>query len=224
MTSDSPPDRSDFIRAQTRLATPPIVPEIKLHLADRTTRIWEATEAELAATNTDPPFWAFAWAGGQAISRHILDQEDFTGLHIADFGIGGGLTAIAALKSGAAHVTGYEIDPLCSTAVALNATANGIDPGSITMKIENLLLPPASRATLDCDVLIAADVFYERAPAERALAFLQRQAEAGIRVIAGDPERRYFPRDRFRRLATFDVPVEPDLEGVSHRRTSVWEL
>lgn len=224
MTTAPPPDRSAFIRAHTRLVAPPLVPEVRLHLADRTTRIWAATEAELAATNTDPPFWAFAWAGGQAVARHILDHEDSTGLRIADFGVGGGLTSIAAIKRGASGVTGYDIDPLCAVAVALNAEANGVSPGRITVRIEDLLAPSASLEALDFDVLIAADVFYERAPAAHALAFLERHAKAGIRVLAGDPERQYFPRDRFRRLATYDVPVDPDLEGVSHRATSVWEL
>lgn len=218
-----PPDRTAFIRANTRLVAPPLVPQIRLHLADRTTQIWEATEAELAATGTDPPFWAFAWAGGQAVARHILDHEDFSGQRVVDFGIGGGLTAIAAAKKGALCVTGYEIDPLCTVAVALNAQANGLDPGFIHVRTENLL---AERVipVLDCDVIIAADVFYEARPAAAALTFLKAQAAAGIRVIAGDPERRYFPRDAFRRLATYDVPVDPDLEGVTARRTSVWQL
>lgn len=223
-TSPFPPvDRAAFIRANTRLLAPPLVPEIRIYLADRTTAIWEATEAELAASNTDPPFWAFAWAGGQAVARHILDHEGFTGLRIVDFGIGGGLTAIAALRKCAAKITGYEIDPLCATAVALNAQANGVDPALVDIRVENLLAadPPA---ILDCDVLIAADVFYEARPAAAALRFLKAQTAAGIRVIAGDPERQYFPRDAFRRLATYDVPVDPDLEGVASRRTSVWEL
>lgn len=215
--------RTTFIRANTRLLAPPLVPEIRLHLADRTTQIWEATEAELAATNTDPPFWAFAWAGGQAVARHILDHEDFAGLRVADFGIGGGLAAIAALRKGARKITGYEIDRLCAPAIALNAEANGLDPSLIDIRIENLLAanPPP---VLDFDLIIAADVFYEARPAAAALAFLKVQAAAGVRVIAGDPERQYFPRDAFRRLATYDVPVDPDLESVTTRRTSVWQL
>lgn len=213
-------DHLAFIKANTRLISPPLVPEIQLHLADKTTKIWEQTEVELHQRNIPPPFWAFAWAGGQAVARHILDNEDLTDQRVFDFGAGGGLCAIAASLKSAARIDAFEIDPLALPAIEANALAN--QALNIKASLQNLLEHPEQR--LKCDILLAADVFYEKAPATETLAFLQHQASNGIRVIAGDPERQYFPQNAFKRLATFDVPVDPDLEGVSVRRTSVWEL
>lgn len=213
-------DHVAFIQTNTRLTTPPLVPEIRLHLADKSTEFWEQTEVELNKTNIAPPFWAFAWAGGQAVARHILDCETFTDQRVIDFGAGGGLTAIAASMKGARHIEATEIDPLALQAMRLNAAAN--DCTNILPVLRNLLVEP--NVALNCDVLIAADVFYEAAPARDTLDFLKRQTATGIRVIAGDPERQYFPRDAFHRLATFDVTTDPDLEGVPSRRTSVWQL
>lgn len=137
-----------------------------------------------------------------------------------DFGAGGGLCAIAASLQGARSIEAFEIDALALLAIELNASANAIK--NIQPRLIDLLKSP--KAICDCNVLIAADVFYEQGPAVETLAFIQHQARHGVRVIAGDPERKYFPRDAFRCLATYDVPVDPDLEGVEVRRTSVWEL
>jgi predicted nicotinamide N-methyase len=211
-------DPAAFIRANTKLMPVPLVPEIKLHLAEESLPIWRKTEEELGAINVPPPYWAFAWAGGQALARYLLDHPAaVAGASVLDLGSGSGLAAIAAIKAGAVSVTAADIDAFALAAIALNAAANGV--AIATSQDDPLAAPPGRFGAV-----LAGDMFYERALAERALAFLEAAARAGARVLAGDPGRSYFPRDRFRQLAAYAVPVTRELEDAEIKKTAVWEL
>jgi predicted nicotinamide N-methyase len=214
-------DRDAFIRANTRLRPVPLVPQIVLHLADEAVPLWLRTEEELQEMGLPPPFWAFAWAGGQALARYVLDHPPcVAGLRALDLAAGSGLVAIAAAKADAAPVVAADVDPFAETAIALNATANAV---YIEALRRDLLDDPAP-AVARYDVILAGDIFYERETAERALAFLQAQVVAGARVLIGDPGRSYLPKDRLRHLAEYRVPVTRDLEDQEIKRTSVWTL
>jgi predicted nicotinamide N-methyase len=211
-------DPAGFIRANTRLLAPPLVPELRLHLAAESLPIWERTEAALAAHDTAPPFWAFAWAGGLALARYLLDTPDrIAGRTVLDLGSGCGVVAIAAARAGAAHVTAVDIDPLAAAAVALNATANGV---AVTTSGADLLASGAALPT--ADVLLVADLFYERGLATRVLALVEAAHARGTLVLVGDPQRTYFPTARFTAVATYDVPVSHELEDAEVKRTTVW--
>src|SRR5580692_869145 len=120
-------DPAAFVRANTAIGSPPLVPEIRLHLATEVTPIWQATEESLARFGTPPPFWAFAWAGGQALARYLLDHpETVAGKEVLDICSGSGIVAIAAAKAGAAKVVAAEIDPFAATAIALNTALNDV--------------------------------------------------------------------------------------------------
>src|SRR5258708_4825608 len=210
-----------FIRANTVIAAPPLVPEIRLHLATEITPIWQASEDSLARGNVPPPYWAFAWAGGQALARHVLDHREIVaGKRVLDLAAGSGLVAIAAAKAGAAPVIAADIDAFTEAAIALNAEANDVYVEVIT---QDLLDRPASE-TPRYDVILVGDLFYERDTAARALSFLDRNAAAGSRVLIGDPGRTYLPKDRLTRLAEYSVPVTRELEDMEIKRTLVWEL
>ncbi len=212
---DDRPSAEAFICANTKLMRPPLVPEIALHLAEELLAIWQKTEDELGALNVPPPYWAFAWAGGQALARYLLDNaEEVAGKHVLDLGSGSGLSAIAAMKAGARAVLAADIDVMALAAIRLNATANGV---AIETTADDLLedLPAA-------DVILVGDLFYERALADRVLACLEAVAATGARVLVGDPQRNYFPKDRFAALAEYRVPVTRDLEDAEIKRTTVW--
>jgi predicted nicotinamide N-methyase len=210
-------DRPAFIRRNTRLLPVPWVPEISIHMADDATELWQKTEADLDVTGLPPPFWAFAWAGGQALARYILDHpETVRGARVLDFASGSGLVAIAAACSGAATVTASDIDPFALDAIALNATANGVDIG---VSGENLV-----GRTDPWEVILAADIFYERDTAGAVTAWLARRTAGGTRVLVGDPGRSYFDRTKFDRLASYDIPVMRSLEDADCRRSGVWRL
>jgi predicted nicotinamide N-methyase len=214
-----PPDWPAFIRAHTRILRPPLVPEIALHLADESVAIWSKTEEELAADNLPPPFWAFAWAGGQALARYLLDHPEIaSGKAVLDIGAGSGLTAIAAMKAGAANVLATEIDAVACHAIAVNAALNATSVTTIQRDV--LDEPPLS----PCGIVLVGDVFYERGLADRLMRFAVQAAATGARVLAGDPKRSYFPADRFVPLAGYAVPVSRDLEDFEIRDTRVWEL
>ena len=214
-------DRKAFIRANTRLKPVPHVPEILLHVADESVPIWRKTEEELATVGLPPPYWAFAWAGGQALARYVMDEHAVVaGKRVLDLASGSGLVAIAAAKAGAAPVIGADIDAFTEAAISLNAGANGVYIEIITRD----LLEDGAPAEPRYDVILVGDLFYERDTAARALAFLDRQASAGARVLIGDPGRTYLPRERLTRLAEYSVPVTRDLEDMEIKRTSVWEL
>jgi predicted nicotinamide N-methyase len=211
-------DRSGFILANTRLLTPPLVPEIRLHLAEESLPIWRKTEEELGEMGLPPPYWAFAWAGGQALARYLLDHADeVRGRTIIDIGAGSGLSAIAAAIAGARHVMASDIDEIAVAAVGLNATANGV---SISATSSDWLTGPPPPG----DVVLVGDLFYERPLAERVLAFVRAAAAQGSRVLVGDPRRNYFPTGEFEAVAQYDVPVTRELEDAEIKRAAVWQL
>lgn len=206
-----------FVRLHAQLAPVALVPEILLHQADEPIGLWELTEGEFRSEQP-PPFWAFAWPGGQALARYVLDHPDVVaGRRVLDLAAGSGLVAIAAARCGAASVRAVEIDPLATAAIELNATANGVD---IAVELHDLLDGDAG----DAEVVLAGDVFYSKTMSDRMMRFLRRAQRAGARVLTGDPQRAYLPARSFTPLATYDVPVPPVLEGVRVRTTTVWAL
>jgi len=214
-------DRKAFIRANTRLKQVAHVPEISLHVADESVPIWRKTEEELGSIGLPPPYWAFAWAGGQALARYVLDHpQAVAGKRVLDLAAGSGLVGIAAAKAGAAPVTAVDIDAFSEAAVALNGASNDV---YVDVTILDILdhRPPAEPRH---DVILVGDLFYERDTAARALAFLERHAAIGTRVLIGDPGRTYLPKERLTRLAEYSVPVTRELEDLEIKRTTVWEL
>ena len=211
-------DPAAFILANTRLQPVPHAPEISLWLADEVTPIWRLTEEELGQMGLPPPFWAFAWAGGQGLARWLLDNPaEVAGKRVLDLAAGSGLVGIAAMQAGAASVLCADIDPFCGAAVALNAAANGV---SLDFTDADLLDAPPP----DVDVICAGDVFYEQPMAGRVLAWLSAAAGRGVRVLVGDPLRTYFPKQGFERLAEYAVPTTRELEDDAVKRTRVWTL
>ena len=218
MIGQSPQARRAFVVGNTRLQAPPHTPELKLHLADEITPIWKLTEEELGELGLPPPFWAFAWAGGQALARYLLDQPDEVVVkRVLDFATGSGIVAIAAAKAGAREVVANDVDGFCEAAVAANAEANGV---AVRFEGADLLggAPPP------VDVVLAADICYERPLAERVMAWLSAARAAGARVLIGDPGRTYFPKSGLVRLAEYSVPTTRELEDMEVKRTSVWAL
>jgi predicted nicotinamide N-methyase len=212
-----PRDPATFVRDHVHLAPVALVPEIVLHQADDPIGLWELNEGEYRSEQP-PPFWAFAWAGGQALARYVLDHPEVVrGRRVLDLAAGSGLVAIAAARAGAAHVRAVEIDPLAIAAIELNAGVNGVD---IDTQLGDILAGDAA----DAEVVLAGDVFYSRAMADRMLAFLRRARRAGARVLVGDPERAFLPRAQFTALATVTVPVTQALESADVKSTTVWEL
>jgi predicted nicotinamide N-methyase len=210
-------DTVDLIRTHTRLTQPSYVPEVVLYLGDDVIALWEYTEKE-AGTPLAPPFWAFAWAGGQALARYLLDHPDLVaGRTVLDLAAGGGVVAIAAAKAGAARVTAAEIDPAAIAAIELNAAANAVT-------VERLLGDVLDGDAHGADLVTAGDVFYSREMATRMLAFLERVAARGARVLVGDPGRAYVPSERLTALASYQVPTTYDLESAEMRTATVWEL
>lgn len=211
-------DRSDFIRANTRLIAPPLVPEIRLHLAEESVPIWQKTEEELGEMNVPPPYWAFAWAGGQALARYVLDNAVLVaGRTVLDLGSGSGLSALAAARSGAAQVLAADIDGFSLAAVTLNAAVNGL---CVETTRDDLL----GAAPKPFAVVLVGDLFYERQLAERVLAYCDAAKAAGALVLIGDPQRNYFPRDRFTCVGRYEVPVTRELEDAEIKRTAVWRV
>ena len=202
--------------ANTRLQAPPRTPELRLWLADEITPLWQLTERTLGELELPPPFWAFAWPGGQGLARYILDHPDeVRGKRVLDLACGSGIAAVAAMKAGAAEVLAADIDAFCGPAVALNAEANGVE---VAFTPEDLL----ARAPPDRDVIVCGDVSYEKPMAERMRAWLGRAAAAGTRVLMGDPDRMYFARRGLKRLAMYDVPTTRELEDRETKRAAVW--
>ena len=208
----------DFILANTRLIAPPLVPEIKLHLAEESVPIWQKTEEELGEMNVPPPYWAFAWAGGQALARYCLDNPHLVqGKRVLDLGSGSGLSAIAAIKAGASDVCANDIDAFSLAAIRLNAAANGVE---VTLSEHDLLSGPPG----PFGVVLVGDLFYERSLSERVLAFIEAAHTNGALVLIGDPQRNYFPKGRFTSAAQYQVPVTRELEDVTIKSTAVWRL
>lgn len=211
-------DRRAFIVENTRLQAPPHAPELRLHLADEITPIWRLTEEALEEMGLPPPFWAFAWAGGQALARYLLDHpETVAGKRVVDFAAGSGIVAIAAMKAGAAHVLAADIDGFCGAAIALNARANGV---AVDFTDADLLDGPPPPV----DVILAGDICYEKPLAERVMAWLAIARAAGTQVLIGDPRRTYFPREGLVKLAEYQVPTTRELEDMEVKKTAVWTL
>ncbi|KPF67521.1 50S ribosomal protein L11 methyltransferase [Bosea sp. AAP35] len=215
--SAPPLDRRAFIVEHTRLLPVPHAPEISLHVAQEATELWQKTEDELAMIGLPPPFWAFAWAGGQALARYLLDNPGIVhGLRVLDFASGSGLVAIAVAKCGASPVEACDIDAFAAEAIALNALANGV---SVTVRLDDLVGRDEG-----WDVVCAGDICYERTMAHSVIAWLTQLASGGTRVLIGDPGRSYLPRDRLEALASYDVPVTRSLEDADIKHSTVWQL
>ncbi|MGY1753598.1 class I SAM-dependent methyltransferase [Blastococcus sp. SYSU D01042] len=209
-----------FIRAHTRAARPSLVPELRLLVASDVVALWEAMEVEQGRTEQEPPFWAAAWPGGQALARYVLDHpEVVAGRTVLDLGAGSGLVAVAAVMAGARHVVASEVDPFGLAAIPENAALNGVDG----IEPAGDLLGEAPPVV---DVVLAGDVCYDRTMTERVLPFLDAARASGAEVFIGDPGRPYLPHDRLVEAAVHDVP---DTEGdpaapARLRRTTVWRL
>jgi predicted nicotinamide N-methyase len=211
------PARLAFVAAHTRLLAVPHTPELSLYVADEATALWQKTEDELGAIGLAPPFWAFAWAGGQALARHVLDNPALVaGQHVLDFASGSGLVAIAAAKAGAARVEAADIDGFALAAMDLNAHAN------------NVRIEPVGTDQIGTDrgwhTVLAGDICYERNLAERVMTWLAGLAARGAIVLIGDPGRSYLPTQRLTHLATYQVPVTRELEDRDIKATGVWRL
>ena len=215
-----PADPEGFIRANTGLEAPAMVPEFKLWLATEYVPIWQATEAWLEEQNVDPPYWAFCWPGGQAIARHLLDNPDLVlGRSVIDFASGSGVSSLAAARAGAAQVIANDIDALSLVAANLNARANGLAIG--TSQDDWLAGPDGEPGA---DVIIAGDVCYEREMSARALAWLRSHANRGRLVLLGDPGRNYFSAQGLEELNRYRIPTSLQLENRGMRETVVWRV
>jgi len=211
-------DRAQFIRANTSLMTPPLVPEVQLYLAHEAVPLWQKTEEELGELGLPPPFWAFAWAGGQALARHVLDHPDIVrGKRVIDLASGSGLVGVAAMKAGAASVLAADIDAFSVEAIVLNAEVNGV---SLEATGRDLLEQPAQ----GCDVILVGDLFYEKGLAAKVFAWLEEAEARGIVTLIGDPGRSYLPREKLKKLGEYKVQVTRDLEDAEVKLTSVWRL
>lgn len=204
----------NFITTNAALMAPPLVPELRLYLASEVVPLWHATEEELAKHGVPPPYWAFAWAGGQALARYVLDNpETVRGKRVLDIGSGSGLVALAAAKMGAASVLAADIDAFACAAIGLNAAANGL---TVAVTQDDMIGEPVA-----WDIILVGDLFYERPLAERLMTWL---TAAGIPALLGDPGRAYFPKRNVERLALYRVQTTRDLEDREIRETGVWRL
>ncbi|MGH7035946.1 MAG: class I SAM-dependent methyltransferase [Stellaceae bacterium] len=211
-------DTAAFVRAQTAIAAPPLTPEIRLHLASEVTPLWHATEASLAKQQLPPPYWAFAWAGGQALARYLLDHREVAQDQDAlDFGAGSGLVAIAAMMAGARRATAAEIDPFATAAIAMNASLNNV---VVAVEASDVI----GRAEAPWTLILAGDMCYERPLAERLAGWLRERVQRGATVLLGDPGRAYLPKTGLAELARYAVPTPLDLEDRTERIGVVWQL
>ncbi|MFC0410233.1 class I SAM-dependent methyltransferase [Roseomonas elaeocarpi] len=219
-----------FVRDHTVLARPPLVPEIELHLATEITPIWQATERWLAQEGIEPPFWAFAWPGSQALARLVLDEPArVRGRRVLDFAAGGGLAAIACHRAGATVVEAAELDPLACAATRLNARHNGAPVRDICGDVVGEGLRGAPRdssgeALRRWDVVLAGDVCYEAPMTGHILPWLRRLAGEGVEVWVADPGRAYLPREGMEAGPRFLVPTTRELEDRDQREVTVWRL
>jgi predicted nicotinamide N-methyase len=210
-------EKRDFILANTRLIAPPLTPEIRLRLADEAVPIWKKTEEELGAMGLPPPFWAFAWAGGQALARYTLDNSVLVkGKRVLDFASGSGLIAIAAAKAGAAEIAASDIDAFAVASIEVNAAENG---AAVWPRLENLI-----GADEGWEVVLAGDIAYEKDLADAAMNWLASLARRGSTVLIGDPRRSYLPLDRLECLTEYSVPVTRELEDSEIKRTGVFRF
>ncbi|WP_292316785.1 methyltransferase [Mesorhizobium sp.] len=217
VTKLTPKSAKKFILDNTALMAPPHVPEVLLHLADEAHDLWLRTEEELAEIGLPPPFWAFAWSGGQGLARYVLDNPGTVrGRRVLDFASGSGLVAIAAMKAGAKQVIAADIDPFCETAIALNLESNRV--------VAEFLGTDCVGTDDGWDVVLAGDVFYDKAFADRLLPWFTSLKARGAEILVGDPGRAYLPRTGLQSLAVYQVPVTRVLEDAEVKRTTVWRL
>jgi predicted nicotinamide N-methyase len=208
-----------IIRTSTELRPVTLVPEIRLHQASEPIGVWQRTELAAGRTGLDPPFWAFAWAGGQALARYLLDHpETVKDRRVIDIASGSGLVAIAAARAGAAVVTAYDIDPLAAAAITVNAAANG----EAILAVCADILDEDAPVSPEVDVVLVADAFYQQDLADRVMRFLERGQARGADVLAGDFGRAYLPRDRLKALAAYDVSGLAGLEDSDIKHTTIW--
>ena len=210
-------ETESFVRAETAVDTPSLVPEITLHLASAVTPLWHATEATLEAKQLPPPYWAFAWPGGQALARHLLDHPALVaGKTVLDFGAGSGLVSIAAKMAAAARVTAADIDPFAIAAMRLNAELNQV---AIETEASDIIGDDRG-----WDVILIGDMCYERPLADRLVPWLRALATRGATVLLGDPGRAYLPKNGLGKIAEYAVPTSLDLEDRTVRETVIWQL
>lgn len=210
-------DPAQFIREVTEVSQPPACPEIDLWMATEVTPLWEATEATLMRVNLPPPYWAFCWAGGQALTRYVLDNPDLVrGKRVLDFAAGSGASAIAAAKNGALCVQAADIDPLAMAVIAMNAALNGVD-------VQVLDGDVVGRAC-EWDVVVAGDICYERPMTEYIFPWLRQLAAAGAQVIMADPGRAYLPKHGLLEMARTTVSTNLDLEDRTRREVVVYRI
>jgi len=210
-----------IIRNETELMPVPLVPEIRLHQASDPISLWQRLEVSAGRTDLDPPFWAAAWAGGQALARYLLDNPELVeGRRVIDIASGSGLVAIAAAKAGAAAVTAYDIDPIAAAAITANAAANGVP---VTAACDDIL-GRADVPSTDAHVALVADAFYERDLAAHVMRFLENSGRSGATVLIGDFGRAFLPVGRLRPVATYEIAGLRAVEGTDVKRTSVWTL
>jgi predicted nicotinamide N-methyase len=210
-------DHAAFIRAETRLLPVPHAPEISLHVAEEATALWQKTEDELEQMGLPPPFWAFAWAGGQALARYILDHSDLVrGRTVLDVASGSGLVAIAAAMAGAAEVQAADIDAFAAAAIAINAEANRV---SVAPRLADLVGTDEG-----WDVVLTGDIFYERDIAARMWPWLAALEARGATVLIGDPGRSYLPKDKVEQVAQYRVQVTRELEDAEIKLSRVWRI
>ena len=221
-------DDDGFVCRETALVSLPFLPELRLHLATEITPLWQTTEDRLASRGLAPPYWAFAWAGGQALARYLLDRPAVArGKRVLDFAAGCGVAGIAAARAGAASVAASELDALAGSALALNAAANGV---ALDILMADLTLADLTSADVALaepsrwDLVLAGDVCYERPMAERAVAWLRRCVAEGADVLLGDPGRAYLPKEGLVELARYEVPTSRELEDRESRVTVVYRL
>ncbi len=209
-------DPLDFIRRHTVVGTAPLVPEISLFLATEITPIWQATEDWLAERALAPPFWAFAWPGGQALARYVLDNPSvMAGKRVLDFAAGGGIASIACARAGAADVEAAEIDVLARAAIRLNAAANGVAVGVL----EGDVVGSACR----WDMILCGDVCYEGPMTERIMPWLREMARDAVVWIA-DPGRAYLPNSGLLQIARYVVPTSMELEDRTEREVGLYRV
>jgi predicted nicotinamide N-methyase len=211
-------DHPEFIRQNTSLLAPPLVPEVLLHLAHEAVPIWQKTEEELGEIGLPPPFWAFAWAGGQALARYVLDHPALVaGKSVLDLATGSGLVGIAAMKAGARSVLAADIDLFATAAARLNAHANDV---ALDITDDDLLQNGPGRF----DVILVGDLFYEKDLAARVHAWLRQAQEQGALALIGDPGRSYLPKSALTHVIDYNVPVTRELEDSEIKRTAVWRV
>jgi len=209
---------AEFVLAHTHVRRPPFVPEVQLHLADDSLALWEETQVAVDRGQVPPPFWAFVWAGGQAVSRYLLDSpEVVAGRDVVDIATGSGLVAIAASLCGAATVRATDIDELAIAATRINAALNNVTLEAAAVDVRDVTVAPGTIVTV-------GDVFYDENIATVMLAELSRLAAAGAEVLVGDPNRAYLPRDVLEVVADYEVDVETDIEDAPVKPSVVARL